>query len=56
MEDKRDRTDQLCIGDKSPYMLKDDDCRRFIICLKQEFPDMLAANQDLASSLGLDYD
>ncbi|KAE9414330.1 hypothetical protein Angca_001207, partial [Angiostrongylus cantonensis] len=38
-----------------PYILADEDGRRWIICLKQELRDMIAAMQHLARSLGLDY-
>ncbi|EYB92264.1 hypothetical protein Y032_0196g1542 [Ancylostoma ceylanicum] len=38
-----------------PYLLANDEGRRWIICLKQEYRNMLAATQHLARSLGLDY-
>lgn len=38
-----------------PYLLADEDGRRWVICLKQEYRNMLAATQHLAGSLGLDY-
>ncbi|KJH40845.1 hypothetical protein DICVIV_13187 [Dictyocaulus viviparus] len=55
MEDIDDRFNRLYVGDKNPYILTDEDSRRWIICLKQEFRNMIAANQHLARSLGLDY-
>ncbi|KAJ1356614.1 hypothetical protein KIN20_014345 [Parelaphostrongylus tenuis] len=55
MENNDGRFSRLNVGDENPQMLTDGDGRRWIICLKQEFRNMLAANQHLACSLGLDY-
>ncbi|KAL6739073.1 hypothetical protein Aduo_012561 [Ancylostoma duodenale] len=54
-EDIDDRFNRLYVGDKNPYLLANDEGRRWIICLKQEYRNMLAATQHLARSLGLDY-
>ncbi|XGW29210.1 hypothetical protein V3C99_008764 [Haemonchus contortus] len=54
-EDIDDRFNRLFVGDKNPYLLADEEGRRWVICLKQEYRNMLAATQHLARSLGLDY-
>lgn len=54
-EEVDDRFNRLYVGDKNPYLLADEDGRRWVICLKQEYRNMLAATQHLAGSLGLDY-
>ncbi|RCN31408.1 hypothetical protein ANCCAN_22808, partial [Ancylostoma caninum] len=54
-EDIDDRFNRLYVGDRNPYLLANDEGRRWIICLKQEYRNMLAATQHLARSLGLDY-
>ncbi|KAK6747345.1 hypothetical protein RB195_000507 [Necator americanus] len=54
-EDIDDRFNRLYVGDRNPYLLANEEGRRWIICLKQEYRNMLAANQHLARSLGLDY-
>ncbi|KAK5975502.1 Maelstrom domain-containing protein [Trichostrongylus colubriformis] len=47
-EDIDDRFNRLYVGDKNPHLLADEEGRRWIICLKQEYRNMLAATQHLA--------